>query len=199
MQEIHGTTTGSVNAAPGPTFRLITDIDRLPEWNHAIERVVEAATRFEPRNRMGGEDAPQPGHDLAEPLARRGDRQRCAALQISDLERGRQPIGCRLEMGSRAARLHGPGERQLGRISQDAGSQVAGRPDSTVAAAQGSSRVAAGSTGLATAPDSEYILRRRAPHHRVAWPESAGRVALRPSGWGDLDGHCRTRKSWASP
>ena len=35
--------TGSVNAAPGPTFRLITDIDRLPEWNRAIERVVEAA------------------------------------------------------------------------------------------------------------------------------------------------------------
>ena len=43
MQEIHGTAVGSVNAAPDATFRLITDIDRLPEWNRAIERVVEPA------------------------------------------------------------------------------------------------------------------------------------------------------------
>jgi hypothetical protein len=43
MQEIHGTATGSVNAAPDATFRLITDTGRLPEWNRAIERVVEPA------------------------------------------------------------------------------------------------------------------------------------------------------------
>lgn len=42
MQEIHGTATSTVNAAPDLTFRLITDIDRLPEWNRAIECVVEA-------------------------------------------------------------------------------------------------------------------------------------------------------------
>jgi hypothetical protein len=44
MQEIHGTAVGSVNAAPDATFRLITAIDRLPEWNRAIERVVEPAS-----------------------------------------------------------------------------------------------------------------------------------------------------------
>ncbi len=48
MQEIHGTAVGSVNAAPDATFRLITDIDRLPEWNRAIERVVEPASELTP-------------------------------------------------------------------------------------------------------------------------------------------------------
>ena len=43
MQEIHGTAIGRVNAAPDATFRLITDIGRLPEWNRAIERVVKPA------------------------------------------------------------------------------------------------------------------------------------------------------------
>ena len=36
------------NAAPDATFRLITDIDRLPEWNRAIERVVEPAPDLTP-------------------------------------------------------------------------------------------------------------------------------------------------------
>jgi uncharacterized protein YndB with AHSA1/START domain len=48
MQEIHGTAVGSVNAAPDATFRLITDVDRLPEWNRAIERVVEPASDLIP-------------------------------------------------------------------------------------------------------------------------------------------------------
>jgi hypothetical protein len=48
MQEIHGTAVGSVNAAPDAAFRLITDIDRLPEWNRAIERVVEPASDLTP-------------------------------------------------------------------------------------------------------------------------------------------------------
>ena len=48
MQEIHGTAVGTVIAAPDATFRLITDIDRLPEWNHAIERVVEPAPDLTP-------------------------------------------------------------------------------------------------------------------------------------------------------
>jgi hypothetical protein len=48
MQEIHGTAVGSVKAAPDATFRLITDIDRLPEWNRAIERVVEPAPDLTP-------------------------------------------------------------------------------------------------------------------------------------------------------
>jgi hypothetical protein len=48
MQEIHGTAVGTVIAAPDATFRLITDIDRLPEWNRAIERVVEPAPELTP-------------------------------------------------------------------------------------------------------------------------------------------------------
>jgi uncharacterized protein YndB with AHSA1/START domain len=48
MQEIHGSAVGSVNAAPDATFRLITDIDRLPEWNRAIERVIEPASDLTP-------------------------------------------------------------------------------------------------------------------------------------------------------
>ena len=48
MQEIHGTAVSSVNAAPDATFRLITDIERLPEWNRAIERVVEPAPDLTP-------------------------------------------------------------------------------------------------------------------------------------------------------
>jgi len=48
VQEIHGTAIGSVNAAPDATFRLITDIDRLPEWNRAIECVIEPASDLIP-------------------------------------------------------------------------------------------------------------------------------------------------------
>jgi hypothetical protein len=38
MQEIHGTAVGRVNAAPQATFRMITHMGRLPEWNDEIER-----------------------------------------------------------------------------------------------------------------------------------------------------------------
>jgi uncharacterized protein YndB with AHSA1/START domain len=48
VQEIHGTATQSVSAAPEAVFRLITAVDRLPEWNRAIERVVEPATDLAP-------------------------------------------------------------------------------------------------------------------------------------------------------
>ena len=33
----------AVTAAPAAVFRLITDVDRLADWNRAIERVVERA------------------------------------------------------------------------------------------------------------------------------------------------------------
>ena len=48
MQEIHGTASGRVTAAPGAVFRLITDVDRLPDWNRAIERVVVRASELAP-------------------------------------------------------------------------------------------------------------------------------------------------------
>ena len=41
MQEIHGRASLRVDAAPQDVFDLITDIDRLPEWNRAIEAVVD--------------------------------------------------------------------------------------------------------------------------------------------------------------
>jgi len=48
VHEIHGTATNRVAAAPDAVFRLITDVDRLPEWNRAIERVVEPASELAP-------------------------------------------------------------------------------------------------------------------------------------------------------
>jgi uncharacterized protein YndB with AHSA1/START domain len=48
MQEIHGKASGDVTAAPDAVFRLITEVDRLPEWNRAIESVVEPAVELAP-------------------------------------------------------------------------------------------------------------------------------------------------------
>lgn len=36
-----GTASGTVSAAPTEVFDAFTDIDRLPEWNATIQRVVE--------------------------------------------------------------------------------------------------------------------------------------------------------------
>src|SRR5438067_9414005 len=44
MPEFHGSATRRVDARPDDVFDLITDIDRLPEWNACIERVVERPT-----------------------------------------------------------------------------------------------------------------------------------------------------------
>src|SRR5512140_1077887 len=40
MDEIHGCASLQVDATPQAVFDLITDVDRLPEWNAAIEKVV---------------------------------------------------------------------------------------------------------------------------------------------------------------
>jgi uncharacterized protein YndB with AHSA1/START domain len=48
VQEIHGTASNCVAGAPAAVFRLITDLGRLPEWNRAIERVVEPAPALAP-------------------------------------------------------------------------------------------------------------------------------------------------------
>jgi uncharacterized protein YndB with AHSA1/START domain len=42
MHEFHGTATTFVDATPEAVFDLVTDIGRLPEWNAAVERVIEA-------------------------------------------------------------------------------------------------------------------------------------------------------------
>lgn len=41
MDEFHGRASARVDATPEAVFDLITDIARLPEWNAAIEAVVE--------------------------------------------------------------------------------------------------------------------------------------------------------------
>jgi uncharacterized protein YndB with AHSA1/START domain len=42
MHEFHGTATAFVDATPETVFDFITDINQLPAWNAAVERVVEA-------------------------------------------------------------------------------------------------------------------------------------------------------------
>jgi uncharacterized protein YndB with AHSA1/START domain len=42
MREFHGAATAFIDATPESVFDFITDINRLPDWNGAIERVVEA-------------------------------------------------------------------------------------------------------------------------------------------------------------
>jgi uncharacterized protein YndB with AHSA1/START domain len=41
MDEFHGHASVQVDATPQAVFDFITDVDRLPEWNTAIEAVVE--------------------------------------------------------------------------------------------------------------------------------------------------------------
>ena len=41
MDEIHGRASARVDATPQAVFDFITDVSRLPEWNRAIEKVVE--------------------------------------------------------------------------------------------------------------------------------------------------------------
>ena len=41
MREYHGTAALNVAADPDTVFDLITDVDRLPEWNAAIESIAE--------------------------------------------------------------------------------------------------------------------------------------------------------------
>ena len=36
MKEFHGEACLTVEAAPQQVFELLTDVDRLPEWNRAI-------------------------------------------------------------------------------------------------------------------------------------------------------------------
>src|SRR6478672_10537906 len=41
MKEFHGEASLTVDATPDATFDLITDIDRLTDWNAAIEAIDE--------------------------------------------------------------------------------------------------------------------------------------------------------------
>jgi uncharacterized protein YndB with AHSA1/START domain len=48
MREFHGTATAHVKASADEVFDLISNFDRLPEWNRAIERVVERPAALTP-------------------------------------------------------------------------------------------------------------------------------------------------------
>jgi len=41
MKEFHGHASARVDAQPQAVFDTITDVDRLPDWNAAIEAVLE--------------------------------------------------------------------------------------------------------------------------------------------------------------
>ena len=45
--ERHGSATLTVAAQPADVFDLITDIDRLPEWNTCVEKILESPAALE--------------------------------------------------------------------------------------------------------------------------------------------------------
>jgi uncharacterized protein YndB with AHSA1/START domain len=49
QNRLSGSVNGFVDAPPGDVFALVTDIDRLPEWNDAVTRVIERPARLTPR------------------------------------------------------------------------------------------------------------------------------------------------------
>jgi len=48
MREIHDRATVAIGAEPPVLFELITNIERLPEWNAAIEQVIDRPGRLLP-------------------------------------------------------------------------------------------------------------------------------------------------------
>ncbi|MDQ1510448.1 MAG: Polyketide cyclase / dehydrase and lipid transport [Actinomycetota bacterium] len=48
MREFHGTASTHVRASAHDAFDLVTDLDRLPEWNRAIKGIVERPAALTP-------------------------------------------------------------------------------------------------------------------------------------------------------
>jgi len=48
VNEFHGSAGMAMAASAADVFEVISDLDRLPEWNRAIERVVERPAALEP-------------------------------------------------------------------------------------------------------------------------------------------------------
>ena len=74
MREFQGTATAHIEAAPDVIFDVITDINRLPEWNRAIEAVIEEPAIARRGRRTGRGHAPAAAAALEQPLAGRGAR-----------------------------------------------------------------------------------------------------------------------------
>ncbi|HEY1444644.1 MAG TPA: SRPBCC family protein [Acidimicrobiales bacterium] len=61
MREIHGQAEAVIEGSPRAVFSTITDIERLPEWNRAIEQVVERPSGLTPGATWIVEMHPSPG------------------------------------------------------------------------------------------------------------------------------------------
>jgi uncharacterized protein YndB with AHSA1/START domain len=48
MREFHGTATTHVQASADEVFALVTDLDRLPEWNRAVRSTIERPPALTP-------------------------------------------------------------------------------------------------------------------------------------------------------
>jgi uncharacterized protein YndB with AHSA1/START domain len=48
MNHFEGTATAHMAARPMDVFRLVTDLDRLPEWNHCIAAVLDTPAALVP-------------------------------------------------------------------------------------------------------------------------------------------------------
>ena len=46
MNEFHRRATTRTESTPQSVFNLVTDIDRLPDWNAAIESVMDAPSEL---------------------------------------------------------------------------------------------------------------------------------------------------------
>ncbi len=78
MKEFHGHASARFDLAPRQVFDLIIDVDRFPEWNGAIEAVLERPPVLEestqwvvkmhpPPYAVMGERLPSPGGRSSQP------------------------------------------------------------------------------------------------------------------------------------
>lgn len=90
MTVLNGDITEHVAANPDALFDLITDLDRLPEWNDHTHHLV-AARRAGTELRMGRRDA-SPGLSLEQPSSPRTPRSAGAPLRLRQHDRRREPV-----------------------------------------------------------------------------------------------------------
>ena len=82
MREFHGTATAFIDATPESVFDFITDINRLPEWNAAIERVVEAPGSLAYGSEWVVVMHPSGPSAMEQPLASRGHQPRRPSVRV---------------------------------------------------------------------------------------------------------------------
>ena len=121
--------------------RLITDIDRLPEWNAAIESVIERPSELATGSEWVVKMHPARGMSWkSRSSVQEIDPEafRFAYRTVNADGNPSYPLWTwEIVAVDSGANRH----RELGRLSQDPGSQVAGGTDSTTTTAQGSRRI----------------------------------------------------------